>query len=335
MFSLSNLIDISQLPRYESEITSEKRDSLLRTKKKLNQYNLDSNNSGIDVGIVLFPTLSMSYQSSERVDVLTSVVIFHALSFILDDLFDSLEYSDPTIQYFFTNIDEIVTNLIEGNILPKNSMPEKYYNIFQAYLNNRNQLKKFRNNSIWLKRFYNEFGTTLKSISYLNRYWHKLSFEAYLEYRINTCGALNSILFIEFYYKLELPKNIIKSNWYKKIIKYASLFIGLTNDLFSYSKDRDEKDSNGILLLEQNYTFEQSILEITTLINQVLDEFKNLKHQLINNRVQEEILLSDREFEMISQYLEHISYLLTALWHWQLSSERYKHSSSPFRELKV
>jgi len=182
----------------------------------------------------------------------------------------------------------------------------------------------------WLHRFIHNTedhlaGAAIDIDYLLDDYEGDALISAFIDVRRADSGMKPTCDLIEFAYDIYLPDTA----WHNPIVSRArDLCVnigGLMNDLMSYEKEVIELGSsfNLVALLERSgMSFEDAVDETIRYINVEMTQFNTLKAHIPED---DDVLL----------YYQGLADQITAAYHWQFATMRYKSATSPFIELRT
>jgi len=145
-------------------------------------------------------------------------------------------------------------------------------------------------------------------------------------------GIWTSIKSIEFAADIFLPHLIHEHSHIQHMSIVCGRIATLTNDLFSYEKEviKMESQFNLIVVLMQTESlcFEQAVQRAIEAINDDIAEFLYACQTMPD-------FGSDALNQGADMYKQGLCDILSATWHWQMSTDRYRSTTSPFVELRL
>ncbi len=196
--------------------------------------------------------------------------------------------------------------------------------------------------SEWIERFSRSLADHLTCSVMPTLYgWNarSQSIPSYLAVREQISGMYPTIDFIEFANEAFLTARAVSQPIISKLRVSCARIACLTNDLFSYYK---EVVHQGLLLnlIQVIQTTElcslpDAIERSIQLINTITEEFFHYSQV-----AREYLWNADPNFDAqasaaIKSYLIGLEYQISATWHWQISTNRYRAGGSPFIDLKT
>ncbi|CAA6816739.1 MAG: Unknown protein [uncultured Aureispira sp.] len=159
------------------------------------------------------------------------------------------------------------------------------------------------------------------------------SVEEYILLRRNFSGMYVAIYLIEYCTGRYLTEEMLKKvPSLQKAIDLCADIGGLSNDIFSYPKENHSKFNlvNTFQVLNQTKTLDESIQKAIDLVNTCHVDF-NIAVKQIHA---ESLDLATDEKAAILQFTDGLQSILSATYHWQLVTERYRHSDHILEDLK-
>jgi hypothetical protein len=156
----------------------------------------------------------------------------------------------------------------------------------------------------------------------------------YIKIRLYTSGMMPVIDLIEYVNDNYIPERIeSKLPLLQKLKQTCALIGGLSNDLFSYAKEKhsDFNLINAFLLTKEANTYEEAVSKSIILVNKLSEDFEqDLKH--IRNEIQ---ALDYMDKSIIENHLKGLEVIVSACYHWQFETKRYRHSEAVFEDIKL
>ncbi len=271
----------------------------------------------------LFPTAS-----EKR---LVPLIVIMNLLYYIDEVYDrhAREVINPTEDIALRRIfDNCIPILLEGK------MPEDdhilYPAVYQIY-----ELVTPLVNANWMQRFVMSLLQHLKSTTYTLDDILKTKggdpIEQYIKLRELDGGMRPTMNMAEMGLGIYLPDEI-KMHPYIQAIELATASIGgLMNDLFSYENEVLVLNSRfNLVALFQDYrdmTFEEAVHETVKVVNGYTSDFLRLEQNIPDFE-------DEHTYRMVSAYVNALRHQVNATWHWQMSTNRYRSTKSPFPELR-
>ena len=270
----------------------------------------------------LFPTAS-----PER---LVSIDLLNAVLFYIDDVYDRnaagpLDGHDPLTA-------------------------DVYRNCIAMFVHGRMPADKHRLYPIW-QELHRRFGA-LSSATYLQRLTQSLSkhfqatgisnaafttpgyecVRAYIEARMHDSGMYPTVLLIEFAAAMELDSAVQAHPAIAHATYLTVVVAALLNDLFSYEKEVIQLGSRfnlvDILMNTQHISFEAAVHRSVRFINRLIANFQAIESDL-------PVWANPELNQQARVYVNGLRDQIIAAWHWQLSTNRYRSSASPFAALRT
>jgi hypothetical protein len=157
---------------------------------------------------------------------------------------------------------------------------------------------------------------------------------SYISSRRKFSGMYIAIHLIEYCYRCYLTKDILeKAPSLQVVIDKCADISGLGNDIISYPKEKHSKLNliNVLLDLKVVQTFNEAIQTSIDLVNEL--------HVEVNEaiaKIQIEIQVLDNEDRAkVLKFIEGINSILSASYHWQLVTQRYRHKDHILVDLRA
>lgn len=157
---------------------------------------------------------------------------------------------------------------------------------------------------------------------------------SYIALRRNFSGMYVAIHLTEYCYGCYLTPTILEQvpSLQVAIDKCADIG-GLSNDIFSYPKERHSKFNlvNCFLHLKEVQSLEEAIQASIDLVNGCHNEF----NEALAKAQVEAQTLSDEKRADVLEFMEGLCSILSASYHWQLVTQRYRHEAHILQDLKI
>ena len=150
-----------------------------------------------------------------------------------------------------------------------------------------------------------------------------------------TGGMYPLIYLIEYAHSIYLSQEIINNEglYIKKLQEQCALIGALSNDVFSYTKEKhsDYNLINAYLVTGEASNYKEAVIKSIQLVNDVHADFKltiqkakqNLKNLVLNEPL------------ILEKYLNGLSVIIASSYHWQRITNRYYHSENVFEDMKA
>lgn len=155
--------------------------------------------------------------------------------------------------------------------------------------------------------------------------------ESYTQMRRQTTGGRLDNLAVELCNNLYLPTEIREHPVVEKLGTTAWTYSTYANDIFSYSKERDEPHSQNIikvLMNSEGMSLPQAAWKAVDLANSVANSFMELETQLPISW-EDEPWGSD-----VRCYVQGLKEAMSGKLYWYSLQKRYRHPTAPFPELR-
>ncbi|MFK7799638.1 MAG: terpene synthase family protein [Aureispira sp.] len=157
---------------------------------------------------------------------------------------------------------------------------------------------------------------------------------SYITLRRKFSGMYVVIHLIEYCYRCYLTKDILeKAPSIQVVIDKCADISGLGNDVISYPKEKHSKLNliNVLLDLKVVQTFNEAIQTSIDLVNELHLE---VDEAIAKTKVEIQVL-SNEDRTKVLQFIEGINSILSASYHWQLVTQRYRHENHILADLRV
>jgi hypothetical protein len=225
-----------------------------------------------------------------------------------------------------------------------------YHNCIDIFVHGRMPAQKHRLYPIW-QELHRRFHAS-SSTAYLQRLTQSLvehfqatgisndaftmlgdeRIHAYIDARTHDSGMYPTVLLIEFAAALELDSAV---QTHPVIIRATYLTVvvaALLNDLFSYEKEVIQLGSRfnlvNILMDTQQISFESAVHRSVLFINRLIADFQAIDSAL-------PVWAEPELNQQARLYVDGLRDQIIAAWHWQLNTNRYRSSESPFEALRM
>jgi hypothetical protein len=179
----------------------------------------------------------------------------------------------------------------------------------------------------WFNRFAQSMSDHLLSSLYPHQFGWKpktaMSIEEYALVREPVSGMYTSIDQIEFCHDVYFDEVLVSHPTVKLLRQQCTRIGSLSNDLFSYEKEVLSKGLglNLLAVLQHTMNFDQALQTVLKYLNQLTEDF-------LETIAKSNTLLP-------TFYLDGLKYQVSATWHWQINTNRYRSTQSPFIELRT
>ncbi|PFH47422.1 hypothetical protein AMATHDRAFT_77225 [Amanita thiersii Skay4041] len=144
------------------------------------------------------------------------------------------------------------------------------------------------------------------------------SLDTYISLRRDTSGCKTCWALIEYANNLKIPDEIIEHPIIKALNDAATDFVGWSNDLYSYNKERCTNDSHNMVIIvmtQKGLGVQAAIDFVGDLCKQAADSFIRTKTELPSWGLQ-----IDRE---VGIYVDGMESWMVGVMHWSLQCVRY------------
>lgn len=264
------------------------------------------------------------YAEAERV---VAINLLMNLLYYIDDLFDS---GRPTDDEHLGPLPDILTACVQT--LVSGEKPAEISPIYEAAWELHHRLWG-KCDPQWfyllIKSLEDHFTSVVKAVPLDEK--GCIDVEQYISIREFDGGSWTTIHLIEFALGRFLPHDIRDETSFQQMTQCVAQAGALVNDLFSYEKEvmRYGVEFNLVVALMkgEGLSFEAAVGSAIVRINDILAQFESAAVQPLYP--QDPVLSA-----VIGDYVQGLRHLLSAAWHWQLATNRYRSPNSPFVELR-
>ena len=172
----------------------------------------------------------------------------------------------------------------------------------------------------WRERFARLVGEYL-ALTVVSKDQQISSVVSYIPFRLRDSGMLFTCAMAEFASGCFLPDRVYNNPVVWSMIEAVSKVGSLSNDLFSYDRERREQTRFNLLeILLSESPFEEAVDRSIRIINQSVQSFMDAKALIPNDAVGFSVALEA---------------FIAASWYWQIDTPRYRSIDSSFAELRV
>lgn len=269
-------------------------------------------------------TMTNYLYTNSPTDKMVNILVTYNVLYFLDDFFgeDTNDGSMPSL--------EKILEIWNG---------EKEYNCDNIKINRLYKSINFiseilRNDSpdSFFKKYTNSIVEHL-SFSLIEKKYNTV--DEYISIRLMTGGMYPVIDLIEYANSNYLTEEIINDNEIslKKLSKQCALIGALSNDLFSYAKEKhsDYNLINAYLITGEATNYIDAVSKSISKVNIIHANFE----VTINSTRQKLISYNLNKKLIIESYLNSLETIVSSSYHWQKDTNRYKHPDNVFEDLKV
>ena len=155
----------------------------------------------------------------------------------------------------------------------------------------------------------------------------------YVDIRLRTGGMLPVLDLIEYTEGLYLNEELTTAvPALRELRRTAALIGALSNDIFSYAKERhsDYNLVNAYLKTGEAATFEEAVERSVTLVNNLHAEF-DAWTRVARSQVQS----MEQGAGVVGRYLRALEVIIASCYHWQKSTDRYRHPENVFEDMRA
>lgn len=157
--------------------------------------------------------------------------------------------------------------------------------------------------------------------------------EEYIQLRRNFSGMYVAIYLIEYCYSRYLTAGMLeKIPSLQKAIDLCADIGGLSNDIFSYPKESHSKFNlvNSFSVLNDAMTLDEAVQKSIDLVNNCHADFNTAIKQIYTDII--DLPIEDKA--TVLQFVDGLKSILSATYHWQLVTQRYRHDNHILEDLK-
>jgi hypothetical protein len=154
--------------------------------------------------------------------------------------------------------------------------------------------------------------------------------DTYISVREQVSGMYPTVDLIEFALGICLPDYVLNDPTFQALKRDCAWIACLSNDLFSYHKEVVVERTNfnlvQVMMHQYQWPFEEAVGEAIQIINDATEHF-----------YETDFTCDDWDATtcaMVAQYINGLRNQISATWHWQMSTNRYRSPDSPFPELR-
>ncbi|MCH2044193.1 MAG: hypothetical protein MK212_08610 [Saprospiraceae bacterium] len=254
---------------------------------------------------------------------ITSTVWFSTLYF-LDDFFGEDMRKDEEMPDF-----KLLFGIWMGMDHRIDDIPEQFSCLYKAISYCSHQIR-VNSNYNFFKRYtewlYHHMLYTLNPVDYK-------TVDEYIESRIHFGGMYPTMGMIEYTNDVYLdPSLLSRFEPLKQAVQDCALIGVLSNDLISYHKEKHSEQNllNAYLKTGTVNTLDEAIQKGIMYVNDCYISFKK-QSNLVRAKV---AVFPAREKQIILTYLEGLERLISASYHWQMSTNRYRSTENIFADLR-
>lgn len=182
--------------------------------------------------------------------------------------------------------------------------------------------------------FFNKYTNSViehLSASLINKKYKTV--DEYISIRLISGGMYPLIILIEYIHSIYLSEELINNEniYIKELCKQCALIGVLSNDIFSYAKEKhsDYNLINAYLISKEASDYNEAIVKAINKVNEIHSDFK-----LTLNKVKTEALTFQDKL-IVEKFIKALEVIVAASYHWQKSTHRYYHSENVFDDMRV
>ncbi len=258
--------------------------------------------------------------SMERM--VNTLVTYDAFYF-LDDFFGEDTVGEETVDL------KTILKLWEGENIAFHHENQKASNLYQAisYIG-----KVVRDDSS--EAFFSKYTKSIKKhLFYVLGDIPFKTVEEYIEIRLHTSGMLPVLDLMEYANDNYVTNDLeVKLPLLGSIKNTCALIGGLSNDLFSYAKEKHSSYNliNAFLLTKEANSYEEAVVKSIDIVNELHFKFEEEMSQMKRYAQQ----FDSTNQSIILKYLKGLEVVISACYHWQLETRRYKHPENIFEDMR-
>jgi hypothetical protein len=156
----------------------------------------------------------------------------------------------------------------------------------------------------------------------------------YIAIRLITGGMYPVIYLIEYVHSIYLSEEIIHNEGLhiKEVQEKCALIGALSNDVFSYSKEKhsDYNLINAYLITGEAANYKQAVIKSIDRGNDIHADFQLTIQSARNNSESLEL----NEKLIVEKYFDALDVIVSSSYHWQKRTNRYYHPENVFEDMK-
>lgn len=277
-----------------------------------------------------YTTMSRYLHPDADLERLTAIIVIYNFLYYIDDIHTSNRSSTD-------EEDDVIMQNIYRNFIPilkYGRLPETHNPLYVTCKLIRDMILKHAPEA-WLHRIINSLAQHLNTSTFsvqaimvngvpdLDRYIHLRDFDS---------GMVSTVEMIELEMGIFMPEEVLTDPVIQQLRLCVMRLGALMNDLFSYHK---ETILNGqrfnlvnVLMESRHLTFEEAASDSIKLVNGFTEKFVEYEQQVPD--------FGDEELNrVVGLYVQGFRNEILAIYHWQMSTNRYRSPDSPFPELRV
>jgi hypothetical protein len=266
------------------------------------------------------------YPSSPRDRVITVGLVMNMM-FYIDDTFEAGHGREIDPHYLARVVETCIKIICTGQ-RPEESLP-----LYDVALELHERLWK-RTNPAWFKRWVNSLKDYMKSEVVVDSPLDsngEIDIDKFVQMREIDSGAWVVFHLIEFANDRYLTEELFADEYMQRMMHLTAQIAALSNDLFSYEKEyflpKGHFNLISVLMEKEQLSFQEAVAKAIDHINLLLASFKEL---YCNMPDYEDPGLN----HAACSYVQGLWYIVSAMWHWQLATNRYRTPNSRFLELR-
>jgi hypothetical protein len=260
---------------------------------------------------------------------LLAIGLINNLLFYIDDTFDRNNPSNKMNKFERRDLFEQCFKVLKTGIMPISA----HENILRACLEIHSVMRDTAPHRDWLPRILRNLMHHLNASTYdaddIIRDQDPIC--AYIALRELDSGMEAEINFIEYAYNMFLPDWVLQHEEVAQATLMCSRIGGLMNDIFSYEKEVLTHHSRFNLLAVLQEVDHIPFSEALDYAVRILNEYTATFIEMYQHIPRFDDPAVNRNLAL---YYEGLANMINGTWHWQISTNRYRSHTSPFRELR-
>jgi hypothetical protein len=276
-----------------------------------------------------YTTMSMYLYPTTSMERLIAIQLFMNMLWYLDDHYDRDTVAE-TVQDKARR-QKLYADCVK--ILREGMQPDDEHKLYDVFGELRRRMIE-QTSEAWLRRLTDSLiehmqASVANQEAFLSE--DRIDLDSYMHARELDSGMRPTIYMLEFARDIFLPEDVLKHPYLQRMNLATSRIGSLTNDIFSYHKEVRELGSYynllRVLMETKGLALEEAVHESVALINDFIDEFIRDAENMPG--------WSDAATEQaVREYIEGLRDIVSASWHWQISTNRYRSPDSPIPELR-
>jgi hypothetical protein len=266
------------------------------------------------------------YPSSPRDRVITIGLILNMM-FYIDDTFEAGHGQDIDTRHLARVVETCIKTIYTGQ------QPDEDLPLYKVALELHERLWK-KTNPEWFQRLVSSLKDYMKSEVVVDSTLDssgEIDIDKFVQVREIDSGAWVVFHLIEFANDRYLTEDLFANDYMQDMMHLSAQIAALSNDLFSYEKEyhlpKGHFNLISVLMEKEQLSFEDAVTRAIDHINVLLIRFKEMYCNMPD--------FGDRSLNHAAySYGQGLWYVVSAMWHWQLATNRYRTPNSRFLELR-